>query len=57
MTTYIVTSRGNVVGEYEGETPQEALKKMAEDAGYGSIEELCNSSSSREEDFQVFESD
>lgn len=54
MTTYQITSRGNLVGTYKGKTPDEALQAMAEDAGYDSLTEACEAGSSRPEDFQVW---
>ena len=41
MTTYKIHNviSGHFFGEYEGETPSQALEEMARDAGYDSLEE------------------
>jgi hypothetical protein len=55
MNTFTVVSAGNIVGDYEAETADEALQAMVEDAGYSSLDELCAAGASKPEEFEVFE--
>ena len=55
MSAFIITSRGNVVGEYEADSPEDTLQAVAKDAGYYSLDDLCSASCSAHKDFEVFE--
>lgn len=55
MAKYQITSAGNEVGEYEGETAEDAIQGMIEDAGYESISEMCSAGCTRPEDIDAFE--
>ena len=52
---YQITSCGNLVGEYEGDTKQDAIQAFIEDAGYESLVELCEAGATRPEDIEVHE--
>lgn len=53
MTAFIITSQGNVVGEYQAYSEDEAIQAMVEDAGYSTLEELCDAGAAKHEDFEV----
>jgi hypothetical protein len=55
MSTFQITSSGNLIGEYEADTKEEALQAMIEDAGYESMENLCDAGASDPEDFEIYE--